>query len=81
MGLNNILSYKRQNEEQFINNDIKMFQMELTVEAGDATGTKLEMAINEWNLQEFYNLYCNIEKQWFIYNALNHEMFFLLLVQ
>ena len=50
-----------------------MFQIEVTVKAGDATGTKLEMAINKWNAKEFYNLYCNIKEQWFIYNALNHE--------
>ena len=34
---------------------------------------QLLMAFKEWNEQEFYNLYCNIEEQWFIYNTLNHE--------
>lgn len=40
-----------------------MFQIELTVKASDVTGTKLEMAMNKWNAQEFYNLYYNIEEQ------------------
>ena len=87
VGFDNILSCKTtavlndvkklylqlQNKEQFINIDIKMFQIELAVKDSDAKGTRLEMPINEWNVQEFYNLYYNIEEQWFIYKALNHE--------
>ena len=57
------LYLQRQNKEWFINNDINMFQIELTVKASDVTGTKLEMAMNKWNAQEFYNLYYNIEEQ------------------
>ena len=57
VGLDNILSYKTtadfndvkklylqcQNKERFINIDIKMFPIELTVKAGDTTGTRLEL--------------------------------------
>ena len=27
-----------------------------------------------WHKQESYNMYCNIEQQWFIFQALNHEI-------
>ena len=71
------LYLQRQNKEQVI----KMFPIELTFKAGDTIGTRLDLtsfrqlllAIKEWNEQELYNLYCNIEKQWFIFKALNYE--------
>ena len=71
------LYLQRQNKEQVI----KMFPIELTFKAGDTIGTRLDLtsfrqlllAIKEWNQQESYNLYRDIEKKWLIFQAFNHE--------
>ena len=98
---------QRQKKEWITKNDIKKFKNNLTVAAGDATNTKLElnfikwpkgklnfliykdgtifcnlrevfkdqrehfwkalMEIKEWNAQEFYALYCNVEEKFIQY--------------